>query len=229
MTPTTMTDIDYESIWTEHFLAEVDKRKDTCDFPPEDWRASGRASKKWPNKEDATWWLTEGPAMLEQWHAWWTQAQADGFKVWTTPTGLPAVELSVNVNLGGQMMRGYIDAILVDPEGDLVAVDWKSGSYEPPAPIQLGAYKVAVEKTFKGVEVKYGAYYMARKGDLSNIYDLSIYNENLLGRWLKGVAKMQELGIFIPHPSNLCGGCAVRPYCVVMSEDPDKLATVPQF
>lgn len=223
-----VTDLDFDSLWTEGFIEEIEKRADATDTPPEDWRVGGRASKAWPNKEDHTWWMTNGPDMLRKWQAWWDQAKADGFTLWTTPSGVPAVELPVSVVLGGTMLKGYIDAVLVDPDGDLVCVDWKTGR-EPTYPGQLGFYKVAIEKTFKGVEVSYGAYYLARKGDLSHVYDLAIYDEHMVGDWLKKATAIQKQGLFIPNPSSLCGACGVRPYCRVMSNDPEKSASVPSF
>lgn len=223
-----MTDIDFDSLWTEGFIEEIEKRADTTDAPPEDWRVGGRASKAWPNKEDRTWWMTNGPDMLRKWQAWWEQAKSDGFTLWTTPTGVPAAELLVSVLLNGQIMKGYIDAVLVDPDGDLLAVDWKTGR-EPTYPGQLGAYKVALEKAFPGVEVKWGAFYLARKGDLSHIYNLDIYDEALIGDWFRKAAAIQKQRLFIPNPSSLCGACGVRPYCRVMSDDPEKVGTVPSF
>lgn len=221
-----MTDIDFEGIWTDEFLAEVEKRKEKSDIPPTEWRAGGRASKAWPNKEDSSWWLTNGPAMLEKWHTWWTEAQAEGFSVWRTATGLPAIELAVNADIGGVMLKGYIDAILQDPSGDLVLVDWKTSAMEPVAPIQLGTYRVAVQKTL-GVDINLGVYYMAKKGDLGHVYDLSIYDEATVGPWLQRAKLMEQQRLFIPKPSSLCSACGVRPYCKVMGGE--KADTVPNF
>ena len=219
--------LDIETMFTDAFLEEVEKRKQR-DNPtdPTEWRAGGRKSAKWPNKEDASWWLTEGPKLLQAWCDWWRQAKADGFTVWQTPTGLPAVELGLNPIIAGVPFKCYIDAVLVDPDGDLLAVDWKTGR-EPVAPIQLGAYKVALEKTFPGIEVRYGAYYLARKGDLSAPYKLSIYTESLLGDWLGKAKDIETRGDFIPHPSTLCSACGVRSHCLVMGGE--RAHELPQF
>ena len=93
-----------------------------------EWRAGGRVSKAWPNKEDSTWWLSNGPGMLQQWADWWERSKADGWTVWTTPTGVPAIELPVMAVIGSVPLRGYIDAILVDPDGDLCLMDWKTSA-----------------------------------------------------------------------------------------------------
>ena len=153
--------------------------------------------------------------MVDAWCSWWKQAKAEGFKVWQTPTGLPAIELGLNPIIGGQPFRCYIDAVFEDPDGDLICIDWKTGR-EPVAPMQLGFYKVALEKTFPGISVDYGAYYLARKGDLSAPYKLSVYTESLLGDWLRKASDIEKRGDFIPHPSTLCSACAVRSFCAVM-------------
>lgn len=224
----TMTDIDFESIWTDAFLEEVEQRKEKSDYDPSEWRAGGRVSKAWPNKEDSTWWLSNGPHMLQQWADWWERSKGEGWTVWTTPTGVPAVELPVMAIIGSVPLRGYIDAILVDPDGDLCLMDWKTSAREPEAPVQLGAYRVAVQKTLN-VEVNLGTYYLARKGDMGHVYDLSIYTEKLVGPWLQRAKAMQDQGLFIPKPSSLCSACGVRPFCAVMSDDPASLAQVPTF
>lgn len=209
-----MTDIDFESVWTDAFLEEIEDRKQRSDYDPGEWRAGGRVSKAWPNKEDSTWWLSNGPGMLQQWADWWEKSKQEGWTVWTTPTGVPAIELPVMAVIGSVPLRGFIDAILVDPDGDLVLVDWKTGR-EPEAPMQLGIYSVAIQKTL-GVDVGLGTYYMARRGDLSHVYDLSLYTEKLVGPWLLRSKAMQDQGLYIPKPSSLCSACSVREFCAVM-------------
>ena len=218
---------DFEELFTEEFLAEIERRKEKTDIEPTEWRAGGRASKAWPNKEDSSWWLTSGPKMVADWYAWWQQAKAEGWALWYTPTGVPAVELAVNAVLGGKMFKGYIDAIMVDPDGDVVVIDWKTGR-EPVAPVQLGMYACAIEKTI-GVRPSHGSHYMARKGDLGHVYDLSVYTEQVVGQWLSRAALIEAQGLYIPHPSSLCSACGVRDYCSVMSENPEKVASVPNF
>jgi RecB family exonuclease len=218
---------DYQQLFTDAFLEEVEERKAKTSFDPEEWTAGGRASKAWPNKEDPTWWLTNGPAILEKWAAWWEARKAEGWSIWTAPGNVPAVELEVKAHIGSTMWRCYIDTVLVDPDGDLVIVDWKFGSMEPPAPVQLGTNALAMEKTL-GVRPKYGAFFMGKKHfDITHLYDLDIYTEEVVAPWADRAARMEREGMFIPHPSNLCGSCGVRSHCLVMGGE---LAhTIPQF
>ena len=221
--------IDYETLFTDAFVAEVKDRETQTTYPPEEWTAGGRASKAWPQKEDASWWLTNGPVILEKWAAWWEERKQEGWSVWTAPGNVPAIELEVKARIGATLWRCFIDVVLVDPDGDLVIVDWKSGAMEPVAPIQLGTNALAMEKTL-GVRPQYGGFYMAKKKfDIDNLYDLSIYTEDMVAPWATRAAAMEKQGLFIPHPSNLCNACGVRDFCSVMSTDPDRLATVPSF
>lgn len=208
--------IDTEKLFTDAFLAEVEDRKERTTYTPEEWTAGGRASKAWPNKEDASWWLTQGPGMVTAWDKWWSDRKAEGWQVWIAPGGVPAIELEVKARIGGVMFRSFIDAIFIDGDGDLICVDWKAGAQEPVAPIQLGCYRVAVKKTL-GVDIRYGGFFMAKKlGDIQNVYDLSIYTEEMIGPWLDRAAAMEKQGLYIPHPSNLCNACGVRDFCKVM-------------
>lgn len=218
---------DYEGLFTDAFLAEVEDRKAGTTYPPEEWTAGGRASKAWPQKEDASFWLTTGPKILEKWALWWEDRKAEGWTIWEAPGGVPAIELEVKARIGSVLFRGYIDAIFIDPDGDLLACDWKAGSMEPVAPIQLGLYRVALQKTL-GVDVRYGGFFMAKKAsDIPHIYDLSIYSEEMVTPWLERSARMEAEGLYIPHPSNLCGACAVRDFCKVMGGE--RAHEVPAF
>lgn len=217
---------DTQQLFTDAFLAEIeDRKKRDGAYDPTEWTAGGRASKAWPKKEDASWWLTEGPKMVDSWCKWWSTMKTEGWTLWRTPQGVPAIELEVFAEIGGQRFRCFIDAVFVDGDGDLVCIDWKSGR-EPTAPIQLGSYALAMEKTL-GARPKLGAFYLARKGDLGHVYDLSIYTEDVVGPWLQRAAEIEKQGLFIPHPSSLCSACSVREWCLIMGGA--KADQVPSF
>lgn len=218
---------DYQGLFTDAFLAEVEDRKGNTTYPPEEWTAGGRASKAWPQKEDASFWLTTGPKILEKWADWWEDRKQEGWTIWTAPGGIPAIELEVKARIGSTLWRCFIDTVLVDPDGDLVIVDWKTGAMEPVAPIQLGTNALAMEKTL-GVRPKYGSYFMAkRQYDLSHLYDLSVYTEDMVAPWATRAAEIEKQGLFIPHPSSLCNACGVRSFCKVMGGE--RAHEVPDF
>jgi DNA helicase-2/ATP-dependent DNA helicase PcrA len=58
-----------------------------------------------------------------------------------------AVEAPFALVLGGQVVRGRIDAVYGDPaadgEGGFLLVDWKTGRHEDADPLQLALYRLA--------------------------------------------------------------------------------------
>jgi hypothetical protein len=47
-------------------------------------------------------------------------------------------------------------------------------------------------------------------------YDLSGWTKARLDFEFGGVRKIQELGLYIANPNNMCGSCGVRDYCLTM-------------
>jgi DNA helicase-2/ATP-dependent DNA helicase PcrA len=54
-----------------------------------------------------------------------------------------AVEASFALVLGGQVVRGRIDAIYEEPDGGFLLVDWKTNRHEDADPLQLALYRLA--------------------------------------------------------------------------------------
>ena len=174
-----------------------------------EWRAGGRATKAYPNKEDAQWWLNSGPKMVD----FWTQFRQDsGYTMWLTPEGEPAIETELNQEVGGVPIKAYLDRLMVAPTGELVIVDIKTSSKEPVSLTQLGIYAILVEKTF-GVRPSLGSYFMARTGELTQPQSLDRYTEARLGSWAKGFELAMENKIFIPSVGFMCGSCSVNNAC----------------
>ena len=174
-----------------------------------EWRAGGRATKAYPNKEDASWWLEAGPKMVD----FWTQFRNDsGFTMWQTPDGQPAIETELNQEVGGVPIKAFLDRLMVAPTGELVIVDIKTSSKEPASLTQLGIYAILVEKTF-GVRPSLGSYFMARTGELTQPENLDRYTEARLGSWAKGFELAMENKIFIPSVGFMCGTCSVNNAC----------------
>lgn len=173
------------------------------------WRAGGRATKAFPNKEDAAWWLDAGPKMVD----FWTQFRQDsGYTMWLTPEGEQAIETELNQEVGGVPIKAFLDRLMVAPTGELVIVDIKTSSKEPASLTQLGIYAILVEKTF-GVRPSLGSYFMARTGELTQPQNLDRYTEARLGSWAKGFELAMENKIFIPSVGFMCGTCSVNSAC----------------
>lgn len=193
---------------TDAFVEAWDRNfKDADNGMP--WRAGGKQSKAYPNKEDAAWWMEKGPRMVD----FWMQFRQDsGWSLWETPAGELAIETELNQEVGGVPVRAFLDRLMVAPSGELVIVDIKTGSKEPASLTQLGIYAILVEKTF-GVRPTLGSYFMARTGELSMPQSLDRYTEARLGSWAKGFELAVENKIFIPAPGFMCGTCSVNSAC----------------
>ncbi len=124
----------------------------------------------------------------------------------------PLVETELNVEVGGVLMKGFLDRLMVSPEGELTVIDIKTSKNEPASHTQLGTYAVMCEKTI-GVRPTKGAYFMARTGELTTPVDLEHYTESRLGSHLRGFKIAVDNNIFIPQPGFMCGTCSVNHAC----------------
>jgi RecB family exonuclease len=198
-------------LFTEALEAEV---ADTTEAEPDTrrWSVAGRGKRKaTPDGEDGKWWRANGPPMVESWITWRRKV---AWKVWTTPDGTPAIELSQEfVTPKGRQIKGFIDRVFVIPGGELVIVDLKSGARSPESDLQLAFYRYCLYNTF-GVDVRHGAYWMARTGELSEIYNLTRISPALMAVWMARFDKAIDNEIFIPNVSFKCRACSHRDYCV---------------
>jgi hypothetical protein len=72
------------------FEDETVKQENRSGHERADFRASGRATKANPNKEDRAWWLNEGPGMVRKWVNWRNMVPLD---IWVSDTGKPGIEI----------------------------------------------------------------------------------------------------------------------------------------
>jgi PD-(D/E)XK nuclease superfamily len=178
-----------------------------------EFRAGGRSTKAYPNGEDATWWLTEGPKMVDR----WVQFRNDsGYQLFKLPDGRPAIEVEMNQDVNGVPVKAVLDRLFVTPNGELIVVDIKTGSREPASKTQMGIYAIMVEKTF-GVRPVGGAYWMSRTGELTDTVNLDNFTEARLGSWVKNFEKAVMNDIYIPAPGFMCGTCGVNAACYVVN------------
>lgn len=175
------------------------------------WRAGGRATKANPNKEDATWWRANGPAMVWNYVTWRTQNP--NLEVWTTPEGKPAIEVGISTVLPNNTpLKSFIDRVFQDKNtGELLIVDLKTGK-PPLSGLQLGVYRLALKQMFD-VDIKHGSYWMAREGTLTSIYNLDQFAPDMVSRWIRDSFKAINMGMFTPHVSQSCNWCGVAKHC----------------
>ena len=204
-----------EKLFNDAFDKEIaDRLKFEPEFTKDQWRASGRASKAWPEKENEAWWRANGPSQVMSWVTWrsnnprWEIAMI-GDK--------PGIELDAKAELGGVTVQGYIDRLFTNPEQtELLCLDLKSGSREPESDDQLGTYKRLLEETY-GVTPSWGTYWMSRTGGTTTLVDMAQFTKERVDHTYRSTRAMQEQGLFLPKKSALCGGCSVRSYCLAVN------------
>jgi hypothetical protein len=172
-------------------------------------RVSGTATKANPNKEDVNFWLETGPKWV-QGYIDWRNANPD-WKIWTAPDGNRAIELGLIPEFAGVPVKMVIDRVF-EVNGELVIVDLKTSKTTPTNPLQLGFYKVGLQKQF-GIDIKWGSYWMARKFGISSMVDLSIYTEEKLEYFVENFDKARKSGIFLPNTNNCQYKCGLTAHC----------------
>lgn len=194
--------------WLDQYKADVTDKG----WTEADIKAGGRASKEWPNKEDAAWWAANGPDMVRAYITWRDQRFNEGWQWLLAPNGEPIIEAPIQLDFGPVQVRGYVDRAMVNPDGEAVVVDLKTGSHTPASTLQLGIYALGIERHF-GVRPILGGYYMARKADMYEPMSLLHYTPELVTDWFAKAKQGIEAGIFIPHVTSMCGSCGVRQHC----------------
>lgn len=199
--------------FNQHFDEELASDEQKSGIARDLFRAGGKATQAFPNKEDAGWWRANGPGMVDNWVGF--RNSLPNWVIWTTPAGEPAIELQLNASILGVPVKAYLDRVFVDVNtGELNIVDLKTGSRAPDSGLQLGFYKVLLQKTLD-VEATTGYYWMARKGSLTSGTDLTKYSESLIGTMLQDFNRAVDSGIFIPRSSSFCGTCSVNRACAL--------------
>ena len=187
-------------------------------FDESDIKPTGRASKDWPNKRDRAWWEHHGPIFAQQYIDWragdndlMPKESVSGKDFW--------VEYEVNTELGGIPVLGFIDRLILDsPFGKPVILDIKTGK-EPGTNLQLATYAAAASEQL-GIEIKHGAFYLAEKGELSAIMDLSKYTREHIESMYDDARRGIEAGVYLPNPNAFCSTCPVRQYCRLYGNNP---------
>lgn len=198
-----------DRLWIDTFLRVKTAQEASTGQETGLWRAGGRATKDNPDKENGAWWVTNGRKMLDSWVKFRTGD--NGWNVWSTPEGIPAIELVMRPDFAGIPVQMGIDRVMETPDGELVILDLKTGQRTPSSELQLALYAVGMEKTF-GIRPKYGAYWMARQGTTSQLVDLDFYKTEMLEEIVTKFDIARRNEIFIPNYSH-CVMCQLKSSC----------------
>lgn len=198
--------------------------------PDANWRVAGKnkPTKAAPNGEDEKFWRDNGPKWVEKYAQW--RFKNPDLQVWMLDGVTPAIELEINVEVSpGIILKGSIDRVFHQiSTDDLHIVDLKSGKSAQSSPLQLGFYALGLHQQF-GVNVRWGSFYDARKGELDARYDLNQFPPDLIRRWLRNMDRAVKIGDFTPNVGRDCAWCGMKPHCYVWNPDverPDFLSDV---
>jgi hypothetical protein len=217
-----------ETMWSEHFGAEIQKTEASVPVPRSRWRASKGGA------EGETWWNVNGPLMIERYlKARPTEPTAMIYNGAQEAVGSSAVAIelertvAVQTPYGAIDYRAIIDRITVrsDPQTGtttLVIRDYKTGDKMPYTHEQLGEYANVLRLLGVPSQVRIvGTYFNARKGvwmpviDLDQAYSPEWFTYHVTTGHAQRLALTQ--GPTPARPSTFCGGCPVRWACPVMA------------
>lgn len=195
--------------WDAAWAAQQQEQLTKTGVDQAQWRASGRATKANPNKEDGDWWNVNGSAMVDSWIAW--RNGTHPLVLWEPQPGVPAIELALTPIWNDIPVQMHIDRVMINEDGELIVVDIKTGARTPSSDLQLAFYAAGMEEMF-GIRPRYGAYWMGRTGQTDELIDLDyISKEDIIDIVTKfDTARKAEL--FMPN-LNHCVMCNVKNEC----------------
>ena len=195
--------------WDAAWAAQQQEQLTKTGVDQAQWRASGRATKANPNKEDGDWWNVNGSAMVDSWIAW--RNGTHPLVLWEPQPGVPAIELALTPIWNDIPVQMHIDRVMINEDGELIVVDIKTGARTPSSDLQLAFYAAGMEEMF-GIRPRYGAYWMGRTGQTDELIDLDyIKKEDIIDIVTKfDTARKAEL--FMPN-LNHCIMCNVKNEC----------------
>jgi putative RecB family exonuclease len=134
-----------------------------------------------------------------------------------TPIG---IELKLEVELGGVRLRGIIDRLELDPHGELVVTDYKTGRapgerQEQQRLAGVAFYSLLCERLFGRRPAKVQLLYLADPLAIISVpTDQSTRGvERKLSAVWAAVERACEREDFRPNPGRLCDWCAFKAYC----------------
>lgn len=197
-------------IWSRSWADALAEQQQKSDVHIDKWRTAGRKTKDKPNGEDLAFWQQSGLEQVEAYSAW---LKNSGWQI-ATYEGKPLVEFGLfsSFAAGTAPVKGFVDAVMRTPGGEIVVVDYKSGSRPPHGPQQLALYATMMRAMGMPAPTL-GAYFMTRKGTLGPVEDLTRWDQKFFDRIFKQLNTVKHMNIYLPNIADHCGYCSVAEYC----------------
>jgi putative RecB family exonuclease len=212
---------DASAVFQEELAKAVQVEAERSGFPVEEWFWAGPRN----GQRSIEWWQEKGPEYVQNFIDWWEHNP--DVSIWTTPDGIPAIELPFQVMFGEIEVRGYIDLVLKIGTA-LVVVDLKSSAKAPTSNRQLGIYASAMELKY-GIRPRYGTWFMVRgvgpKGKPPTFFlrpvelDRPQYSVAYLAAEFASAERGIQAGAFPAKPGDNCGRCGVAWACTEVNGD----------
>lgn len=191
--------------WDVHFNAHLDKLRKA--EPNEyNWRSS--------SSEPIERWNVIGPQFVQNYIDW---RKRSPYEIWTTPDGVPAIELDISGYLPGcpVEIKAYLDRVFWDPVFEqLIIVDLKTSKRPPKSPDQFATYAALLAAKYD-VAPTLGAAFMNRKGTLSAPWPLLGHTPEVVGEVFGEAWEQIQKGDFTASPGDACFICDVTAACAV--------------
>jgi putative RecB family exonuclease len=144
------------------------------------------------------------------------------------------LELFVRAELpDGTLLRGIIDRLELDADGELVVTDYKTGAapgegWEQKSLAGVHVYSLLCERVFGRRPARVQLLYLSRPERIvAHSNDQMIRGvEVKSGAVMKAIRTACERDDFRPRPSKLCEFCAFREFCPAWGGDPTQAAMV---
>lgn len=137
------------------------------------------------------------------------------------------LELRMSVQIGGLTLRGVIDRLELDPDGELVVTDYKTGT-APAAGFEqdrLGGvhfYSLLCQRVLGRRPARVQLVYLTKPEVLStrpSEQSVEAMERRALALWA-AVERACQRDDFRPRAGRLCEWCTFRPYCPAWGGDP---------
>ena len=199
-------ELDLDDAWDEAWQEAVtDLITRGADPDLATWRAAKRG------REDAPWWWRTGRRMVRDFQEWWTHQVDSGQLVALRDQHGPILEREFLTEIGGVPVRAIPDALVVDENGNVVVLDYKSGAREPEGSLQLGVYAAAVEVAL-GVKAHWGLYFMTRQVEAVP-RALTAWTPEVIGEMFADFDTREKAGEYPAKPGPHCRFCPARDLC----------------
>ena len=145
------------------------------------------------------------------------------------------LELRMSVDIGSLNMRGIIDRLELDSDGELVVTDYKtgrapSGRYEQKSLAGVHFYSYLCEEVLGRRPAKIRLMYLASGETIETVpsaQSVKFITTRTTAVW-KAVERACETGDFRPQKSRLCDWCSFQRWCPAFGGNPDLAAAEAQ-